>query len=337
MFRDITAELRGLPKMNLPLAQTLTNRALEKIYDESIWSFQLQESGWFTPGIVASPPLTTTSGGTITTLFASNQIVGDAAASAAWAAIPAKFLITNMQIRLPAYAIYSVIAQAVNTPSAGLTTLTIDRPWMEPDGADLSYMMYQCYYPAPGPGKFKRWLAVRDFTNGAYLNWKISTQQDLDSEDPQRTIFQNPNRVVPYKIDTRPGSSTLGTMLFELYPQPLSQLPYALYFVGDPASLSNPTDAVPPPLTDEVTLYRAKQQAYIWCEENKGRYPELGKSDWEFLAKASGELYKDRIKDIRKTDRDLADAFVSTLRRRNITVGGPFYSAVTGQANVGAF
>lgn len=335
-FRDIYSEIRALPKMNLPFAQTLTNRALEKIYDESIWSFQLGESGWVTPGIVAAPPLTTTSGGTITTTFGSNKIVGDAQASAAWASISPNFPITTMQIRLPAYAIYSIIAQQLNTPSAGLTTLTIERPWMEPYGVGLAYMMYQCYFPAPTSG-FKRWLAVRDFTNAANLWTRKNTQESLDAQDPQRTVFQNPSNVVPYKIDTRPGSSTLGRMLFELYPQPLSNLPYALYFVGNPDSLVNPGDQVQPPLTDELVIYRAKEQAYLWCEENKGRYPELQKSDWGFLAQAANELYKDRIKDIRKTDRDLSDAFVSTLRRKGLTQGGPFFSAITGEANVGAF
>lgn len=336
-FRNMTAEIRGLPKMNLPLAQTMVNRGLQKIYDENVWSFQIGEGGWITPLPIATQNIP---GGLITAATFSDQIVGDANAAAAWAAIPAGYSITDFQIRFPAYALYSIIDYAVDVPSAGLATLTLDRPWMEPNGALRPYQMYQAYYPAPTqrPGaRFKRWLAVRDFTNAANLDWWSYKQESLDAIDPQRTVFQNPAAVVPYKVDTRTGSSTLGSMLYELYPGPMSNLPYALYFVEDPGELQNPADEIPYPLTEEVVLYRAKEQAYIWCEENKGRYPELMKTDWGFLMQASAEMYKDRIKDIRKRDRDMVDSFVTTIRRKYPTVGGPFYSAITGGATVGNF
>lgn len=336
-FRDMVGEIRGLPKMNLPLAKTLVNRGLQKILDENLWSFQLAESGWITPLPIAAQNIP---GGLITVNTFDDVIVGDANAAAAWAAIPSGYPITSFQIRFPAYALYSIIDYEVDVPSVGLATLTLDRPWMEPSGANRSYQMYQAYYPAPSQredARFKRWLAVRDFTNAASLDWWSYKQQDLDATDPQRTIFNNPARVVPLKLDNRPGSATLGRMLFELYPGPLQNLPYALYFVEDPPELENPNDELPAPLTEELVLYRAKEQAYIWAEENKGRYPELMKTDWGFLMQASSEFFKDRIKDIRKRDRDLVDSFVTVIRRKFPTIGGPFYSAVTGGASVGNF
>lgn len=327
-FRDMVAELRGLPKMNLALAQTMVNRGLQKILDENLWSFQLAESGWITPTVVNA--------GRITVDTFSDQAVGDATAAVAWAAIPIGYPITSFQIRYPAGALYSVIDYETDTPSTGLATLTLDRPWMEVSGVARSYLMYQAYYPAPS-ATFKRWLAVRDFTNAANLDWWSRKQGDLDMLDPQRTVFQNPAAVVPLKQDNRPGSDTLGRVLFELYPGPLANLPYALYFVQDPPELQNPGDELPAPLTEEVVLYRAKEQAYVWCMENVGRYPELAKTDWGFLIQASSELYKDRLKDIRKRDRDTVDSFVTTIRRKYPTIGGPFYSAVTGQGSVGLF
>lgn len=322
-FRDIYSELRGTPKMNVGLAMTLSNRGLQKIYDESLWSFQLGESGWFTPSEVSA--------GTVTTTLGSSSVQADATAKAALNAIPAPFLITTFQFRIPAYAIYSIVAY---NPGTGL--ITLDRPWMEPAGAGQTYQVYQCYYPAPS-ATFKRWLAVRDFTNAASLDWWSKKQGDLDFIDPQRTVFQNPSIVAPYKVDTRANSSTPGRMLFELYPQPLSPLPYALYYVDSGTPLVNPGDNVPFPLTDELVLWRAKEQAYLWCEENKGQHPELQKSDWQFLAEAAKLEYKERLMDIRKKDRDICDSFITQIRRFYPMTGAPYFSAITGQATVGVF
>ena len=325
----MSAEVRGwIPKAALPLSETLVNRALNKIYDASTWSFQLCTGGWQTPYEVTAGTITTTPGG--------NTIVGDLVASAAWAAIPAPFLITQFQIRLPDYNLYSVISQQVNTPSAGLTTLTIDRPWVEPAGAGQGYQLYQAYYPAPVPD-FKRWLTVRDFTNAIYLDYWSWKQDDLAALDPQRTVFQNPDHLVPYQVDNRPGSATFGFMLFEMYPQPLIGLPYASYYVRRGPLLVKPTDTVPWPLDEEIVMHRAKMLMYEWAEANQGRYMELQKSDWRFLMEAASEEFKDKLKDIRKLDRDIVDNFVRTLKRVNPMIGAPYYSAITGQANVGAF
>lgn len=321
-FRDIYSEIRAIPKMNLPLAQTLTNRALQKIYDESVWSFQLKEGGLTTVNQVQT--------GLATTTIGADTVQMDATAQAAIAAAPSPFLITTCQFRSPAFALYNVIGY-----DAGTGIITLDRPWIEPAGTG-PYQLYQAYYPAPAD-KFRRWMAIRDFTNAINLDWHSYKQTDLDALDPQRQVFETSTIVAPYKVDDRPGSSTLKRMLFEWYPQPLQQLPYALYYVADPPDLSSPSDEVQFPLTDEVVVYRAKEQAYLWCEENKGQHPELMKSDWEFLAQAMSKLYQDRVKDIRKNDRDVCDNFISKIRRRGVTSGGPFYSAITGQASVGVF
>lgn len=316
-----------ITKLNLPLSQTLINRALDRIYDESTWSFQLQEGAWITPGEITT--------GTITTQLFNNQIIGDAAATAAWAAIVGRPLITERQIRLPAYSLYNVVDYDTTT-NAPFATLTLDRPWMEPAGVGQGYMLYQAYYPAPVQD-FKRWLTVRDFTNAIYLDFFSWKQDDLAVIDPQRTVFQNPDHVVPLYTDNRPNTATPGYMLFELYPQPLAQLPYALYYVRRGAHLVNPNDTVPFPLTEELVLHRSKMLAYEWAEANQGRYVDLQKSDWRFLMEAAKEEYDDRLKLIRKVDRDIADNFMRRLKRVNPSIGSPYYSAVTGQASVGVF
>ncbi|HKM84174.1 MAG TPA: hypothetical protein VJY15_24850, partial [Candidatus Acidoferrum sp.] len=265
-FEDLTAEVRGwVPKAALPLSETLVNRALNKIYDASTWSFQLCTGGYQTPDEVTA--------GTITTTLGSNQIVLDAIATAAILDIPNYFFLTQFQIRLPAYNLYNVIAVSyAGMPT--IATITIDRPWVEPAGAGQTYQLYQAYYPAPVQD-FKRWLTVRDFTNAIYLDFWSWKQDDLATLDPQRTVFQNPDHIVPYQVDNRPGSSTLGFMLFEMYPQPLIALPYATYYVRRGPLLVKPTDTVPWPLDEEIVMHRAKMLMYEWAEANQGRYAEL--------------------------------------------------------------
>lgn len=325
-LRDMIGNLSGrIPKLSSQLARTFINDALSKIGDENTWSFNLFESGWLTQNLVQA--------GTITATIGSASVTGNAAAAAAWAALGLN--LTKMQIRLPAYNLYSVIAFA--SP-----VITLDRPWMEPAGAGLSYLMYQAYYPSP-VASLKRWLTIRDFTNAANLDFWSKKQSDLAANDPPRTIFQNPSCVVPFKSDTRgqgtaTPSPTLGYMLYELYPHPLAQLPYALYGEQNLPALTNPGDTIPYPLTEECVLHRARELAYEWKESQKGDDTHRGSgADWKFLRGAAKAEYDDRIKDIRKSDRDLVDSFVTKIRRRNATLGAPFYSAVTNTASVGGF
>lgn len=340
MYRELEGWVAGLP---FGLSRTLINRALEKIYEANNWSFQIQESGWFTPGLIA-PTGTGVSAGTITATLGSTTITGNATAKATWNAIPAPFLITQMQIRLPAYALYDVVAY-----DSGTGVINIDRPWSEPAGVSLQYMLYQTYFTAPVPD-FKRWLAVRDFTNAANLIWWEWRQKDLDMFDPQRTVFQNPDHVVPYKVDTRENTSTPGSMRFELYPQPLSQLPYSLYFVRKGPQLVNPGDTLPYPLTEKLVTSRARMLAYEFQEAQKGTDVQRGAgSDFKFLYQAAEAEYDGGeharagphqggyLLDAKKVDRDIYDQSISKLRRYIPAIGAPYYSAVTGEASVGVF
>jgi hypothetical protein len=328
-FADMTAELRGfIARMNFAYSETLVNRALNKIYDKSTWSFQLCTGGYITPAEVT--------GGTITTTLGADAVVGDLTASAAWAAIPSPFEITQFQIRLPQYNLYNIIGQELDTPSADLTTLILDRPWMEPAGVEQTYQMYQAYYPVPVQD-FQRFLTVRDFTNAIYLDFATWKQDDLAVIDPQRTVFQNPDHLVPYQVDTRPGSATFGWFMYEMYPHPLSTLPYALYYKRRGPLLVKPTDVVPFPLEEEMVMHRARMLGCEWAEANKARYPELSKTDWKFLYKSAELEFKERLDDVRKIDRDIVDNFVRRLKRANPMIGAPFYSQITGQASVGAF
>lgn len=321
---DLTGGVPGLP---FPLAKTLTNEALEQIYDEQLWSFQFGESGWLTPGLLFATG--TQSSGTITTTAYSNQIVADATAAALWAAYASMPLFTQFQIRSPYYSLYNIIA------FDGVDTITIDRPWMEPPGSGQAYMIYQAYFAAP-VSDFKRFFTILDTTNAYRLNYSRYGRMDLAILDPQRTNFNQPAYVVPYEVDNRPNSATLGYMLYELWPHPLSILPYTISYLRRGNFLNLPADTVPPPLTDELVKWRAREVSYLFKEAQKGDGIARGSgADWRFLAQAAAAEYLKKRKVIAARDRDLAEIYWSRfVRGADVGFEGPFATLNNG-LNVG--
>lgn len=212
--------------------------------------------------------------------------------------------------------------------------ILLDRPWMEPrQHPGSGYMAYQCYFAAP-PG-FKRWFAIRDVTNNNSMDWWSKTQIDLANDDAERTIFDQPFYVTPYAMDTRQGSATLGQQLFELWPGPVSELPYTFHCLCNWPTLVNPQDIVPYPLTEELVKMRACEMLCIWKEGQKGDEMERGSgANWQFLAKAYREEYNNRLKECRNMDRHLMDLYF-TKARVNAPFGGEPFSNVSGQLNVG--
>jgi hypothetical protein len=149
-----------------------------------------------------------------------------------------------------------------------IATITIDRPWTDPAQLNSGYLVYQAYYAAP-PG-FKRFWQISDFTNNEIIDFWTFTQATLAQEDPQRTEFDQPEYAVPLGIDNRPNSATLGQMLWELYPHPLSSLPYTFNCQCNWPALVNATDALPYPLTEELVKFRAYQEVALFKESQKG-------------------------------------------------------------------
>lgn len=233
----------------------------------------------------------------------------------------------------------SFTAAAGGTPATFLgtliATLKLDRLWMEPAQVNGGYMIYQAYYPAPRG--FKRWWNIRDTTNNNYMDWWSKTQIDLSDDDAERTIFDEPLYVVPYQQDTRPGSATFGQMLFELWPHPITQLPYTFGCQSNWAPLSGNNDMVPFPLTEECVKFRAYEVLALWKESQKGDDMERGSgTNWQFMAKAYHEEYKEALKECRGMDRHLADLYFTRMQRLPSTSGQP-YATISGQLNVGSF
>lgn len=226
---------------------------------------------------------------------------------------------------------------AGGTPATFIAVLNavivLDRPWMEPAQFNSNYMAYQAYFPAP-PG-FKRWFAIRDTTNNNSMDWWTKTQIDLANDDAERTIFDQPYYVTPYQIDTRSGSATLGQMLYELWPHPITELPYTFHCQANWPPLVNNSDTVPYPLTEELVKMRAYEMLAIWKESQKGDEMERGSgANWQFLTTAYRAEYQNRLKEIRIMDRHVMDLYF-TKARTTPPYGGEPYSTVNGQLNVG--
>lgn len=215
-----------------------------------------------------------------------------------------------------------------------IATITIDRPWMEPAQLNGQYCVYQAYYVAP-PG-FKRWFTIRDTTNDEPMDWWSYTQIDLMEQDPQREIFDQPEYVVPFGIDTRPGSATYGQQRYELWPAPISQLPYSFMCQANWPALQTPNDTLPYPLTEELVKFRAYQEAALWKESQKGDDMERGSgTNWQFLWKAHQEEYKDDLRQIRIMDRHLIELYFTKARMNSPFNNGEAFTNTNGTANVG--
>lgn len=342
MSKRLTLEV---PNLSDIYARVLLNEALGVIEDEQRWSFQVQESNWITPGLLfpSNNAAIANSAGTVTVKTGSTVVIGDATASAAWAAYAASnpfAALTVCQFRSPFYSLYSIVDyNTTSNPPFG--TLTLDRSWGEPGGVGQAYMIYQAYFPAP-VADFQRFIDVRDTTNNYPLDYWSKTQKDLAFEDPQRTIFTDPAYVVPYETDKRVNPNTLpsptnsptfGYMLYELFPHPLSILPYSFHYLRRGPSLQNPNDTVPYPLTEEVVIEQARVQAYLWKEAQKGENVERGSgADFKFLAQAAEKVYQRKIKPIKIIDSGLLELYTNKFRAE---VGSPASDEGYGTTNRG--
>jgi hypothetical protein len=358
MSKRMTLEI---PNLSDIYARTLLDEALGVIEDEQMWSFQCRESNWITPGLLfpSNHAAVANSAGTTTMVIGSTQVIGDAVASAAWAAYVASnpfAPLTVCQFRSPYYSLYNIVDYNT-TANPPFGTLTLDRPWGEPQGSGQAYMIYQAYFPAPvsavtlsgitqtSVNNFRRFTDVRDTTNNYPLDYWSKTQKDLAFEDPQRTIFTDPSYVVPYQIDQRINPNTLpaptpsptfGYMLYELWPHPLSVLPYSYHYIFRGPRLQSPNDTVPYPLTEEVVLEQARVQAYLFKEAQKGENVERGAgADFKFLATASEKVYQRKIKPIKIIDSGLLELYVNKFRVDFASSEDDGYATTNNGLNIG--
>ena len=323
---NMIAEQRGtVPNYSAALARTHLRNAWTDIRNLKGWSFQLGNSGISIPGLVNA--------GSVTVTLGSDQVLGDATASAAWlAASNPTSLITQRQFRTGQGTIYNIVALDATVPTAVI--LTLDRMWIDSYylGSGQGYSIYQCYITSPVQ-TLQAWEYFMDVRNVIHLdvNNTRGIWEKINGADPQRQIFSNPGNLIPHGVDTRAGSSTYGYPMFELYPQPQSIYVYQIGYSWAGPDLQDVTGspAVPYPMTEHCVKTLGRVKAYEQAEANKdSANPRGAGADFRFLMEAALKEYQAQIKEIRMIDRDIYDAnYVAMQRFINIGVVATFDTA----------
>lgn len=320
-LETIASRLTGwVPKLPKSEAYNMVNDAWTDVRDDRVWSFQLVEDSISSPNVVTA--------GTAKVVTGSPTVLLDSVATAALTGLSWP-LLTSRQFRVQGLSIYNITNLVGNA-------LTLDRYYSDPSGVGLPYQVYQCYYLAPF-ADWKRWLGWRDMTDGTDL-WIYSTRREINQGDPQRLYFTFPAYVLPYQTDQRPNSSTLGYMLYELYPNPLSQISYMRWGLRTGADLINPGDSAPYPITDDLLMKKSRVRAYQWAEAQKDPSQARGAgTDYKFLVTAAEKEYEADLKAIGLKDRDLVDLFLTRVPKNNArgVLRQPYFSTLLGRSYSG--
>lgn len=368
-FADMTFELVGELDLPVPFVQTKLKEGLGQIYDDAqqqMWSFQVREAdNWLAPGLMFAsgwpsrqphkrPDVFARSRGFIFATPYSNKIRGDEEAAEAWRhhKLNRPFL-TELQIRSPFFSLYNIIH------FDGDRTLTLDRPWLEPEPGTLGdvfgnwewddtweyhrqpYMMYQAYFPTPVQD-FKRFLEIKDVLNAGIIDYWSYSQRDLSVLDPQRVIFDLPAYAVFRGWDERGRgtefeSATLGFPLYELWPHPLMRWSYTFSSLRRGPMLEEPHDTLPAPLTEDMLKSKTRVSLYLFKMSQKGETLQRGSgADWQFLAQAAEAEYKAARDRIGKRDVAIIDLYFERFVRNAVGRNGPF-ATVLGQLNIGGW
>jgi hypothetical protein len=335
MFSDMWSEISGnVTNADQSYAKTLLNEAWEDVRRLGGWSFQFIQTGIAVPGLLGT--------GTVTLQFGNPVAIGDANATAAWATASIYgSLITQRQFRAGgvsgAGTMYNVIGYDTTT-YAPFAALTLDRPFTDfltSQTAPVTGQGYSIYQPyITGPCKdFRRFLSVLDIANAGWL-WVRADRRSVDRNDPQRQIFSNPDRLLPMGQDTRPGSSTAGWPMFELWPGPQNQFLYQVWGLRFGAPLVNPTDELPIGIPESMIKAKARARYYEQAEANKDpANPRGAGADYRFLIGVADAQYKRELKAARLEDRDKVDIFTSQMQRSGAGVSPTTYNSATGAIN----
>lgn len=330
--KRLTGKIQGISQLE---AQDAVAEALEEFYRQTDWSFQKSFIGaWLAPGIVLST-------GTFTCTQYSNTVIADATATAALAAYSGQPFITQLQFRNLAYSIYNIVGYDTTT-NAPFATLTLDRPWTEPiQGPGISYAIYQCYFVAPSP-TFNKFVEITDVTNDQALNYWGKTQGMLAVEDPQRSNFSIPEYVVPFGVDQRPGSSTLGYPMFELWPHQGNICPYNFGYRTLGPLPQTPADflsmSTPYPITEKMVEWRAREVLCLDAEARKGQQVGRGSGpNWILLAQMAQKEYTFMLGQAIAIDLNLDGEAFTRVGKSSAYNSGEGYATMNGGLNLGRY
>lgn len=318
LYKELTGEVPSLPDTQ---AMRLVNRAWKRINDWRMWSWQIVSNAQlFVPAVVTN--------GSCSVTYQSTSVVMDAAATAALLPLvlatpplASPILGVGYQIRLgssynglaaPIGPNYTITAFQNNTPSAGLSTITIDTPYGQITATGLNFQVLKCFYAAPflpttatSPDvQFSRYLSVTNFLDGYTISGRqlYFSQEELNRIDPQRG-GQGDAYIMAYL-----AHNSNGQPVYELYPNPVNQTAlgaasssnttYGANYVskGPLLTMTNNLPQVSYALDDAV-LFLAKKFAGQWALANVGRFKDtLGGTNWPLYIDQMDKEHKDTLR-----------------------------------------
>lgn len=300
---DAASELTGwVSKLPPDLAKTLVNRAYRGICNARLWSFLVEGAQVFTPALLSD--------GTVSVTQFSDQVTGDATASAAWLAqvLSTGAPFTSRQFRVSTSGpYYSITAVDVSNPAAIILTIS-DGPsalgYTGTTSASASYQIVRAYITPPS-ADFKKWISVYDPASGYPL--VINKQQaDINRKDPLRSSQGQPFWVANYRTDSS------GQPMFELWPTSTFEKAFAVLYEKRGVNLAS-TESFPGVLTEQLVISKALVEAGMWGLAQQGSMPELRGPDWRFFI-TKGELtYAEQLKECKKVDEN---TYIMNLIRR---------------------
>ena len=281
-WSSMAARVTGSTPVPYPHALQLVQDSWKEVQRSFIWSFLWGDYAVPTPNPVGAGTVTLTPGTPI--------VIGDAAASAAWALTGLVNPLTLRQFRVGQGTIYNILAYDTTTNSP-FGTLTLATPFVDPVTGtgptypNIGYQIIQSYYIAPA-ADFLWWESLRDPVSGYVLSTTM-TREEVDEDDPQRFQSGWPRAVIPYAIYNVPGPK-FGWPMYEIWPAPLNSYTYVGSAFRGGLPFASASDTVNPQLGEDIVIERAKMYAYEWAMANSDKVP---KGDYRFLYAATDKRF----------------------------------------------
>lgn len=295
---DMSMELTGQVPVDLLFARTLVNRAWVNVQRKHLWSFL-----W---GKRAIPTPSPVSAGTVTVVGGDPAIVGDAAASAAWATLGLINPITQRQFRVGTGTIYNIVSYDT-TSHAPFGTLTLDQNFVDQASASgVLYDITQFYYLAPVID-FLWWESIVDPISGYAMRTTL-TNEEVDRKDPQRFQSGWPVGPIPYQVNAVAGP-TFGFPMYEFWPCPLNSITYTGSYFRRGTEFVADTDTPSPMLGDDIVVELAKVYAYEWAIA-QDKFPAASKKAWQYLLGNSRRTYDSLLNDYIVKDEEFSHRHV---------------------------
>jgi hypothetical protein len=142
------------------------------------------------------------------------------------------------------------------------STITLARNFTESTNASASALLYRVYY-SPLTTDFHRIDHLMDPITGYEFGWDILPIDELDRRDPQRSSTTEPYQLFFHHFDP-----VAGLPVWELWPGPTVSRAYTVTIWRLGTAFSADEDALPPQITEELLLLRARYLAYEWGAAN---------------------------------------------------------------------